>query len=71
MVLKEEQKINFFLGACISADNNMSNEERLENINLLKDFIEKVKLGEIKANERQLQIAEEGIKLLQRELEKN
>lgn len=50
MSLKEELErntINFFLGACISADNNMTNEERLENISHLKDFIEKVKSGKL------------------------
>lgn len=72
MSLKEELErntINFFLGACISADNNMTNEERLENISHLKDFIEKVKSGKIVTSERQIQIAKEGIELLQREIE--
>lgn len=63
--------INLFLGACISADNNLDNASRKINIQHLENFVQKVETGDFAASKDQVRIAKEGIKLLQKEIEEN
>lgn len=65
----DSELINLFLGACISADNNLDNASRKVNIQHLENFVQKVETGDFAASKDQVRIAKEGIKLLQKEIE--
>lgn len=56
--------INLMIGCCISADNNFTNEERQINIEALKKILKEEKLSK-----EQTICAEQGIKILEEEIE--
>lgn len=64
--MQDDEMINFFIGCCISADNNITDEDRKQNINILQKLIQEKNLNLTKD---QIKIAKQGIELLQKELE--
>lgn len=69
MSKEHENMINFFIASCISADSNLSNEDRKNNIETLKKFIEDA--NTLKATKHQIEIAKQGIEMLKKEIEDN
>lgn len=67
--MENELLINFFIASCISADANVDNKDREENIAHLKSFIEQAGKKEIAATEHQVEIARQGIEMLKKEIE--
>lgn len=70
-MMENELLINFFIAGCISADANVDNKDREENIAHLKSFIEQANKKELAATEHQVEIAKQGIEMLKREMEEN
>lgn len=71
MIDKDELLVNFFIASCISADSNISNKDREENIEHLNSFIEQATKKEINATNHQIEIAKQGIKMLKKEIGEN
>lgn len=73
--LHKNEMMWFLLGSCISADSNMTNEERTENIDSLKDILKTLKDPEVveAIDERSLKkyasYCRKGAKMLKREIE--
>lgn len=67
MTKKEEELLNALLAALISADSDSTNEDRKKNIESLRVFLGAKDL----LNEHQREVAESGIKLLQKEILEN
>lgn len=65
----------FILGSCISADANMTNEERLENIDTMQQMLkifkepEVIEAIETKTLKKYASYCRKGIKMLKREIE--
>lgn len=64
MEKNEEELLDALLAALISADNNTTSSEREKNIGNLQAFLSAKDL----LNEHQREIAESGVKLLQKEI---
>lgn len=66
-----ELLVNFFIASCISADANIDNKNREENIKQLESFIEQATKKEIDVTGHQIEIARQGIEMLRKEMEEN
>lgn len=64
--MDESSLINFLIGSCISSDSNFTNDDRKNNIQNLQTI--KIKFSN-KLTENQLTAIEQGIELLQKEIE--
>ena len=73
--LHKNEMMWFLLGSCISADANITNEERLENIDTMQQMLkifkepEVIEAIETKTLKKYASYCRKGIKMLKREIE--